>query len=99
MLALSLYYLFYKCVYVISWEKHFQMYIYAPFFTLILSMKNRGSIINRGSEVVGVRQTELNHLYETRAKKKDIKIVTCVTSCLSIIIQLYATMRQETESL
>ena len=35
---------------------------------------------------MGVRQTELNHLYETRAKKKDIKIVTCVTSCLSIII-------------
>ena len=56
-----------------------------------LSVKNKGkfnSIINRGSTIVGVRQTGRNQLYETRAKRKDIEI----TSDLSHILFQYHNM-------
>ena len=48
--------------------------------------------INRGSKIVGVRQTGLSQLYEMRIKKNHSR-VTCGTSCLIIIIH---TIRQET---
>ena len=49
-------------------------------------MKNRGnlnSIVNRGSKVVGVRQTGLNQLYETRAKRKGTEIMSDLCHILS----------------
>ena len=42
-------------------------------------MKNKGessSIVNRGRKVVGVRQSGLNQLYESRAKRKCIEIMS-----------------------
>ena len=49
-------------------------------------MKNRGnldSIVNRGSKVVGVSQTGLNHLYEMRVKRKGIEIMSDLCHSLS----------------
>ena len=51
-----------------------------------LSVKNRGkldSIVNRGSEVVRVRQTGLNQLYEMKAKRKGIDIMSDLSHILS----------------
>ena len=44
-----------------------------------LSMKNRGmlnGVVYKGSKVVGVRQTGLNQLCESRAKRKGIHIMS-----------------------
>ena len=51
-----------------------------------LSVKNRGrlnSIVNRGSKVVGVRQTGLNELYEKRAMRKGLQIMSDLCHILS----------------
>ena len=52
------------------------------------SVKNRDkldSIVNRGSQVVGVRQTGLNRLYESRAKRKGLEIMTDLCHIVSIL--------------
>ena len=49
-------------------------------------MKNRGrlnSIVNRGSKVVGVRQTGLSELYEKRAMRKGLQIMSDLCHILS----------------
>ena len=57
-----------------------------------LSVKNRGrlnSIVNRGSKVVGVRQTGLSELYEKRAMRKGMQIMSNLGHILS---QYYETL-------
>ena len=51
-----------------------------------LSVKNRGrlnSIVNRRSKVVGVRQTGLSELYENRAMRKGLQIMSDLCHILS----------------
>ena len=58
----------------------------------IFSAKNRGrlnSIVNRGSKIVGVRQTGLSELYEKRAMRKGLKIMR---NLCHIFSQYYETL-------
>ena len=53
---------------------------------LAQSVKNRGrlnSIVNRGSKVVGVGQTRLSELYEKRAMRKGLQIMSDLCHILS----------------
>ena len=57
-----------------------------------VSVKNRGrlnSIVNRGSKVVGVRQTGLSELYKKRTMRKGLQIMSDVCHILS---QYYDTL-------
>ena len=57
-----------------------------------LSVKNRGrlnSIVNRGSKVVGVRQTGVSELYEKRAMRKGLQVISDLCHILS---QYYETL-------
>ena len=56
-------------------------------------MKNRGrlnSIVNKESKVVGVRQTGLSELYEKRATRKGLQIMSDLCHIFS---QYYETLR------
>ena len=54
------------------------------------------SIVNRGRQVVGVKQTGLNQLYDRSAQRKRIETMSELGHILSLY---YATFRQESQDI